>query len=757
MTARCRLLGLLVLLVVGLFAALLPSSALASTSGNLIVNGGPTVGTYSFSGFEDMTNPGWTITQGNPQEESYNNTDGDLTASSTGVQPGSSAFFHGGNYGASSMDQVADVSSAAAAIDAGTANYDLSGWLGGYGSQNETVELNASFLNSAGTQVGSTQIGPVTPAMRNNTTELLAQQTTGTIPIGTRSVKFTMSFATATGDDTTDGYAQDLAFTITPSVTAPTLAAPVSTVPRFQHVFLIYMENNNYNSTSDPANGGPGIIGNTSQAPYINSLLSQGSLLSNYHALTHSSDPNYVAIAAGQTFGHASGGGAPAADCISSCTFTGTNLGNELDAAGETWKQYIQSQTGDCDYTDSGNYEADDAPFGYFADMKSNNAYCDAHWQPLTQLTGTDLLSAAMTPNFVWADADSCNDMEGCGIAAGDTWLKGFVPQILASPAWTTQKSLLIITWDEDGNGGPGSYGVGNANQVATIILGSQGTVKAGYTSNVRYDHYSTGRTIENALGLPPMTDNDQYATPINDVFTGSQSANTVTVTSPGSQTGTVGTAITPVQVQASDSASGQTLSYTASGLPAGLSISTGGKITGSPTASGISTVKVTATDSTGATGSVSFTWTIGSGATGGGTLVSGGVYEIGRVGASQVIDDPASSTSASTQLIVWTDHHGTNQQWTATANADGSYTFKNLVSGMCMDDSGSSKAAGSKIIQWYCTGNPNQSWKLTASGSGYELVNEVSGLVLTPGGTTDGSTLTQQKGSQAWTFTKVG
>jgi hypothetical protein len=93
---------------------------------------------------------------------------------------------------------------------------------------------------------------------------------------------------------------------------------------------------------------------------------------------------------------------------------------------------------------------------------------------------------------------------------------------------------------------------------------------------------------------------------------------NTVSVTSPGNQAGTVGTAAS-VQVQASDSASGQTLSYSASGLPAGLSINSGtGLITGTPTAAGTSSVTVTARDGTGATGSASFTWTVSTGQPGG-------------------------------------------------------------------------------------------------------------------------------------------
>jgi subtilase family serine protease len=86
---------------------------------------------------------------------------------------------------------------------------------------------------------------------------------------------------------------------------------------------------------------------------------------------------------------------------------------------------------------------------------------------------------------------------------------------------------------------------------------------------------------------------------------------NTVTVANPGNQTGTVGTAVS-LQIKATDSASGQTLTYSATGLRAGLSISsTTGLISGTPTTAGPSSVTVTAKDTTGASGSASFTWTI--------------------------------------------------------------------------------------------------------------------------------------------------
>ena len=94
---------------------------------------------------------------------------------------------------------------------------------------------------------------------------------------------------------------------------------------------------------------------------------------------------------------------------------------------------------------------------------------------------------------------------------------------------------------------------------------------------------------------------------------------NTVTVTNPGSQAGTVGAAAS-LQIHATDSASGQTLSYSATGLPAGLTINAStGLISGTPTTSGSNTVTVTVKDTTGVTGTASFAWNI-SGSGGGGT-----------------------------------------------------------------------------------------------------------------------------------------
>jgi endo-1,4-beta-xylanase len=122
--------------------------------------------------------------------------------------------------------------------------------------------------------------------------------------------------------------------------------------------------------------------------------------------------------------------------------------------------------------------------------------------------------------------------------------------------------------------------------------------------------------------GAATMYDNNYqpkpaYSSALSALGSGT-SGNTVTVTSPGDQTTGVGTAVN-LAVHASDSASSQTLTYSATGLPPGLSINpASGMITGTPTTTGTYHATVTAADPTTASGSASFTWTITS--TGGGT-----------------------------------------------------------------------------------------------------------------------------------------
>jgi hypothetical protein len=160
------------------------------------------------------------------------------------------------------------------------------------------------------------------------------------------------------------------------------------------------------------------------------------------------------------------------------------------------------------------------------------------------------------------------------------------------------------------------AFGSGSAHVVVEHV-GSRGrtTAVTGTDTLATADYPISGGSI--TVPISTMNAADGYHLLITPA---GSTGNTVTVTNPGAQTGTVGTAISPLQLHATDSASTQTLTYTATGLPPGLSAnSSTGLISGTPTASGSYSVTVTATDTTHAAGSATFTWTI-TGTSSGGT-----------------------------------------------------------------------------------------------------------------------------------------
>jgi hypothetical protein len=162
------------------------------------------------------------------------------------------------------------------------------------------------------------------------------------------------------------------------------------------------------------------------------------------------------------------------------------------------------------------------------------------------------------------------------------------------------------------------------------LSISSSGLISGTPTTAGTYSTTVTAKDTTNASGSASFTWTVSAAS----------GGNTVTVTNPGSQSGTVGTAVS-LQVSGSDSASGQTLTYSATGLPAGLSISSSGLISGTPTTAGSSSVTVTAKDTTGASGSAGFTWTI--------TAASGGCTAaqlLGNPGFETGVISPWSSTA---------------------------------------------------------------------------------------------------------------
>ena len=276
-------------------------------------------------------------------------------------------------------------------------------------------------------------------------------------------------------------------------VLAPSSHSQTATPPKtsttqnntIAHIFIIMDENQPY----------PNIVGN-SAAPYLNSLIQHYSLATNYHAVAHPSLPNYIALTSGSTDGLTTDCNPPSAGCEVNVP----NIADSIENSGRTWKEYAESMPSACYAYNSGEYATKHNPFLYYTDIINNPTRCAAHVVPFTQLT-TDLKSAQTTPDFAYITPNQCSDMHSCSIATGDSWLAQYVPIILSSPAFTSQNSLLVITWDE---------GNASTNHVATIFAGS--AAKNGYQSAQYYTHYSLLHTIETLWGLAPLTNNDKQA-----------------------------------------------------------------------------------------------------------------------------------------------------------------------------------------------------------------------------------------------------
>ena len=263
----------------------------------------------------------------------------------------------------------------------------------------------------------------------------------------------------------------------------------VPAVPAFEHIFLIIMENH-----------AAGQIIGSADAPFINELAASYGLAASYSAVSHPSLPNYLALTGGDTFGIST-------DCTT-CFQAAPNLAvDRIVPAGKSWRAYMESMPSPGYVGDAYPYLQKHDPFVYYDNIRTDPAQ-SANVVPYTQLAG-DLATVATTPSFGWITPNVLNDMHDGTVAQGDSWLKAAVPGILASPAYTTRRSLLLITWDENDDSA--------GNQVATLVVAAG--VPKGFRSHVPYTHYSLLHTIESAWNLLPLTANDAGASPMTDFF----------------------------------------------------------------------------------------------------------------------------------------------------------------------------------------------------------------------------------------------
>lgn len=161
--------------------------------------------------------PGWVTTNNFTAVQYAAGGQFDLNASSPGPTDRGANFFAGGRgFEESTATQVISFTENLNLIDEGGLQFQFSAWLGGYDWQNDRMQVSATFRNAAEATLGSVvTLGPVTNEERNDVSSLLFRETSGTLPIGTRSVVIELRAIRDAGTYN-DGYADNLNFTVIP-------------------------------------------------------------------------------------------------------------------------------------------------------------------------------------------------------------------------------------------------------------------------------------------------------------------------------------------------------------------------------------------------------------------------------------------------------------------------------------------------------------------------------------------------------------
>ena len=262
------------------------------------------------------------------------------------------------------------------------------------------------------------------------------------------------------------------------SAPSATPGAGIAAIPAPAHTVVVVMENHSYAD----------IIGNPA-APFINELARRGALFTRSYAITHPSEPNYLALFSGSTQGIADDG----------CPyrFTAPDLAAGLLKAGKSFAGYAEDLPGaGSPACSAGEYARKHVPWADFSNVPGSVSL------PFTSFPATDL---ARLPAVSFVIPNLCDDMHDCSVASGDAWLRAHIG---GYAAWAmAHDSLLILTWDED----DGSQ----ANQIPTIFAGQM--VRPGrYAEPIT--HYRVLASIEAAYALP-RDGQAATAAPITDIW----------------------------------------------------------------------------------------------------------------------------------------------------------------------------------------------------------------------------------------------
>ena len=345
-------------------------------------------------------------------------------------------------------------------------------------SQTVTVGQTATFT------VVATGTAPLSYAWRKNGTAIsgatAASYTTPATTSSDNSAQFTVTVSNVAGNVTSN-----------PATLTVTTGTGGGTMPQFGHVFIVEGENTSFSSTYSSSN-----------MPYLTSLANQYGVSLHYWADTHPSIGNDLNLASG-VISTNNDSATP-----SSLPLAIDNIAHEVEQAGKTWKDYVESDPNisGCGGLKSGAYFVRHDPLKYFTNINTANFVCFSQF-------ATDLANNTL-PNFSWLAPNGCDDAHDCSVGTFDTWLKTEIGPLLASSYFQPGgDGLLIITFDEDDKGGTPScttttVGQGCGGQVETVVVSARSKLAYQSTAgdpanfNSTYDEASILRTIADALGL---------------------------------------------------------------------------------------------------------------------------------------------------------------------------------------------------------------------------------------------------------------
>jgi hypothetical protein len=253
--------------------------------------------------------------------------------------------------------------------------------------------------------------------------------------------------------------------------------------PSFKRIVIVVLENENEQ--------------NAIEQPFMKRLAARGAYLGSFEAITHPSQPNYIAMVAGDVHGVEDDG---------NVDLDVRHLGDLLEARGLRWKVYAEGYPGKCRLDGRiGPYVRKHVPFLSFKNVQSDPARC-AKIVNASELY--DDIAAGTLPEYALYIPDRNNDGHDTDVAFADRWLEVTFGPLLDDPRFI-QDTLLVVTFDESKHFG--------GNRIYTAFYGD--SVIEGTVSEHPWNHYSVLRTIEESFQLGTLGLNDQSAEPIGGIW----------------------------------------------------------------------------------------------------------------------------------------------------------------------------------------------------------------------------------------------